>query len=77
MNSKPTWLYAVAYCVASGFIGACAGAVAGVGIAGMVLKPKEAVVLYGGVGYGVPLGALTGLTLGIVAMVRRTRKYRG
>jgi hypothetical protein len=72
-NTKPTMLYAVAYYVAATIIGACAGAVAGVGIAGMLLRPEEAVVLYAGVGYGFPVGAIVGLTLGIVAMVRRSR----
>jgi hypothetical protein len=58
-----TVLYALVCCVAFGFLGAVVGAAAGVGVAGMVLRPEEATVLVTGVMYGGPLGALAGFTV--------------
>jgi hypothetical protein len=64
------------YCVLAACIGAFVGAVVGVGVAGLLLPPEEAVVFYSGVGYGGPFGALTGLIIGIVAMLRGSRLKR-
>jgi hypothetical protein len=63
----------------AGFVGAIVGAVAGVGIAGRLLRPEEAVVLVTGVTYGAPLGAVAGhvvagLALVVCALVRRGGK---
>jgi hypothetical protein len=76
MNRLSPWLRGLAYCILSTIIGASVGAVAGVGIAGMLLRPEEAVVLYAGVSYGVPLGALAGLAMGVIVAVRHIRARR-
>ena len=65
-----SWLYCIVYCVLAGGVGAFIGAVAGVGIAGLLLRPEEAVVLTSGVFFGGPVGAITGLALGVFAMRR-------
>lgn len=63
-------LYGLAACGMLTLIGAFMGAVAGVGVAGLLVQPEEARVLYIGVGYGVPVGALAGLAMGLVIALR-------
>jgi membrane protein YqaA with SNARE-associated domain len=70
VKRKTSWLYAVAYCTLAACVGAVAGAVAGVGVAGMLHRPEEAVVLSTGIEFGSPLGALTGIALGVVHVQR-------
>lgn len=73
MSGRPSSLHVVTYCLASGVVGTLVGAVAGLGIAGMVLRPEEAVVLVAGLTYGIPIGAAVGILLGIRTMHRRSR----
>ena len=78
-NTKGTvmkTLYALTYCLVSGVIEFVVGAVAGVGIAGILMRPEEAVILVQGVGLGGPAGAVLGGALGIIAMWRRGRTNR-
>ena len=54
-------LYGFVYSLLAAGTGAVVGIVAGVGIAASLLHPEEANILYAGVGYGGPAGALVGL----------------
>ncbi len=74
MSKRLNPLYVLIFCVLASAVGAVVGAVAGVGVAGILLKPEEAVVLYAGVGYGVPVGGLVGLMFGVAALLRRRPK---
>ena len=74
MNRILNWLYCIVYCALAGVVGAVIGAVAGVGIAGLLLRPEEAVVLTSGVMFGGPIGAIAGVTFGVIAMRRGLRE---
>jgi len=41
MNSVSAWLYALAYCALAACVGAFVGAVAGMGMAGILLSAEE------------------------------------
>ena len=58
----------------SAVIGAVVGAIVGVGIAGLFMRPEEAVVLLTGVQLGGPFGLLIGLALGLMATFRRSQR---
>jgi hypothetical protein len=68
------FLYAIVYCVFSTVVGAVIGAILGTGLAGLLMKPEEAVVLVTGVSLGGPAGALIGFGLGLVHVSRRPRQ---
>jgi hypothetical protein len=72
MKSLVRYLHAIAYCASTAIIGGCVGAVAGVGIAGLLMRPEEAVVLVTGVTLGGPGGALMGLSLAAFDLARRS-----
>jgi len=71
MSKVSLWTYSIVYCCLAMIVGGVVGAAAGVGVAGIAMKPEEAVILYAGVGYGGPLGMLVGLGLGCFAMSRK------
>lgn len=73
-------LYAFLYCVLAACVGTFVGAVAGVGVAALLLDPEkfaeEGAGVAHGVRFGIPIGALGGLALGTVAMIQRHRANR-
>ena len=71
MKTAAAVLYAISYCLCAATIGGIVGAVAGTGIAGMLMRPEEAVILTTGVSLGGPVGVLIGLILAVIALSRR------